>query len=95
MEYASVAKMAEKWGISERSVRNYCALGRIADAKAKGIRFGRPPKPLPPDFDKVYRRWQTGELTGKQAAKELGIPASTFRSKAKRYTDAGTHHKRH
>lgn len=36
MEYASVAKMAEKWGISERSVRNYCALGRIADAKLIG-----------------------------------------------------------
>ena len=33
MEYVSVAKMAEKWGLSERSVRNYCAHGRIADAK--------------------------------------------------------------
>ena len=28
--------MAEKWGISERSVRNYCASGRIADAKLIG-----------------------------------------------------------
>ena len=36
MEYVSVAKMAEKWGISERSVRNYCAQGRIADAKLIG-----------------------------------------------------------
>ncbi|MBO5213521.1 MAG: Fic family protein [Clostridia bacterium] len=36
MEYTSVAKMAEKWGISERSVRNYCATGRIADAKLIG-----------------------------------------------------------
>ena len=36
MEYVSVAKMAEKWGISERSVRNYCANGRIADAKLIG-----------------------------------------------------------
>lgn len=67
----------------------------IAAAKAKGVRFGRPPKPLPPGFDKVYRRWQAGELTGKQAAEALGIPASTFRYKAKRYTDAGTYHKRH
>lgn len=33
MEYLSVARMAEKWGVSERSVRNYCANGRIADAK--------------------------------------------------------------
>ena len=36
MEYVSVAKTAEKWGISERSVRNYCATGRIADAKLIG-----------------------------------------------------------
>ena len=36
MEYLSVAKMAEKWGISERSVRNYCAQGRIAGAKLIG-----------------------------------------------------------
>ena len=36
MEYVSVAKMAEKWGISERSVRNYCAHGRIKDSKLIG-----------------------------------------------------------
>ena len=36
MEYISVAKIAEKWGLSERSVRNYCAHGRIADAKLIG-----------------------------------------------------------
>ena len=36
MEYVSVAKMADKWGISERSVRNYCAHGRIAGAKLIG-----------------------------------------------------------
>ena len=36
MEYVSVAKMAEKWGLSERSVRNYCAQGRIAGIKLIG-----------------------------------------------------------
>ena len=36
LDYASVAKMAEKWGISERSVRNYCAQGRIAGIKLIG-----------------------------------------------------------
>lgn len=36
MDYVSVAKMAEKWGISERSVRNYCAQGRIAGIKLIG-----------------------------------------------------------
>lgn len=33
MEYLSVEKIAEKWGVSERSVRNYCAEGRIEGAR--------------------------------------------------------------
>lgn len=36
MEYLTVAKTAEKWGISQRSVRNYCAQGRIAGAQLIG-----------------------------------------------------------
>ncbi len=36
MKYLSVAEIADKWGISERSVRNYCAQERIADAKLIG-----------------------------------------------------------
>ena len=36
MDYLSVEKIAEKWGISQRSVRNYCAQGRIPQAKLIG-----------------------------------------------------------
>ena len=36
MNYLSVAQIAKKWGISERSVRNYCARGRVAGAKLIG-----------------------------------------------------------
>ncbi len=32
MKYLSVKEIAEKWNISERSVRNYCASGRVMDA---------------------------------------------------------------
>ncbi len=32
MQYLSVAEMAKKWGVSERSVRNYCAHGRVPGA---------------------------------------------------------------
>ena len=49
MEYVSVAKMAEKWGISERSVRNYCANGRIADAKIIGKTWYIPENAQKPD----------------------------------------------
>ena len=36
MKYISVAEVALKWGISERSVRNYCVLGRVAGARLSG-----------------------------------------------------------
>lgn len=36
MDYISVAQAAEKWGISERSVRNYCTQGRVEGAVLSG-----------------------------------------------------------
>ncbi len=36
MNYLSVAEIAVKWGVSERSVRNYCAEGRVDGAKLIG-----------------------------------------------------------
>ncbi|MDO4614545.1 MAG: Fic family protein [Lachnospiraceae bacterium] len=42
MRYLSVAEVAEKWGISERSVRNYCAQGRISEAFLTGKTWNIP-----------------------------------------------------
>ncbi|NLH45290.1 MAG: cell filamentation protein Fic [Acholeplasmataceae bacterium] len=36
MKYLSVSEAARRWDISERSVRNYCAQGRISNALLKG-----------------------------------------------------------
>lgn len=60
----------------------------IAAAKAKGIRFGRPPKPLPDNFHDAYQKWKQGEMTGTAAAKECGMPLSTFRYRAEIYENA-------
>ena len=60
----------------------------IAAAKAKGIRFGRVPKPLPENFHVVYQRWKSGEITGTAAAKECKMPLSTFRYRAEIYQKA-------
>ena len=59
--------------------------GGIAAAKTRGVQFGRPSKPLPPNFQRVFNRWERGDLNGREAAEILGIPASTFRYKAKQY----------
>lgn len=60
----------------------------IAAAKARGVPLGRPPKPLPENFPEAYRRWKAGELTGTAAAKECGMPLSTFRYRAEMYEKA-------
>lgn len=57
----------------------------IAAAKAKGICFGRPPKPLPENFYDAYQRWKQGEITGTTAALECNMPLSTFRYRAQSY----------
>ena len=70
---------------SEReSIRRRQAEG-IAAAKARGVRFGRPPKPLPEGFDKTCAAWRAGELTGTAAARGCGMPLSTFRYWARRH----------
>ena len=60
----------------------------IAAAKARGVRFGRPPAPLPENFHAVYQQWKAGKITGLTAAKTRGMPMSTFRYRAKIYEKA-------
>lgn len=60
----------------------------IAAAKARGVRFGRVPEPLPDNFHEIYQRWKRKELTIEQAAEECGMAKSTFFDKAKKYGKA-------
>ncbi len=64
------------------NIRSRQAQG-IAAAKKRGVKFGRPKKELPANFRSVVEKWQCKELSSRQAAKECGMPLSTFRSKAK------------
>ena len=34
----------------------------IAAAKARGVKFGRPPKPLPENFNQLYQQWKNLSL---------------------------------
>lgn len=60
----------------------------IAAAKARGVRFGRPPATLPENFHQVYQQWKSGKITGLEAAKMCGMPMSTFRYRAEIYENA-------
>ena len=50
----------------------------IAVAKAKGVRFGRPPKERPNLFPALFEAWQRNEVSARTAAKTLGIAHRTF-----------------
>lgn len=42
MKYISVAEVAKRWGVSERSVRGYCAVGRVEGAVLTGKTWNIP-----------------------------------------------------
>lgn len=48
MKYLSVAEIAEKWKVSQRSVRNYCAQGRVEDAFLNGKTWNIPEDTIKP-----------------------------------------------
>lgn len=57
----------------------------IVEAKNRGVKFGRPPVPVPENFYEVHKQWRNKEITLKQAAEECGMAASTFFDKAKAF----------
>lgn len=57
----------------------------IAAAKARGVRFGRTPSPLPDNFQLIYNKWKKGIISGTAAAQACGMPLSTFRYRAALY----------
>ena len=70
--FLSVAEQSRKEERRQKQAKG------IAAAKAKGVRFGRPGKPLPDNFDEARRAWRKGELSLQQAADLCGIPRGTF-----------------
>lgn len=50
----------------------------IAAAKSKGKHLGRKPEPLPTDFECICTRCDSGEISTRMAAIDLGMSHSTF-----------------
>lgn len=57
----------------------------IEAAKLRGVKFGRPKKHTPNQFEFYVQKWIKKEITGTKAAEELGMPVSTFYRKAQAY----------
>ncbi len=80
MQYLSAAEAAKKWKVSERSVRNYCAQGRVAGAVLNGKTWQ-----IPADAEKPQR-------SNTKAAKAQTLLEILQREKANKYS-GGIYHK--
>lgn len=75
MKYISVAEAAQKWHVSERSVRNYCAQGRVQGAELQGGTWGLPEtaaKPQRANKNKQNERSLLAILREEKASKYSG-----------------------
>ncbi len=50
----------------------------IANAKAQGVRIGRPKAERPEGWDEIYQKWCNKEITAVAAMKVLGLKTNTF-----------------
>lgn len=57
----------------------------IAAAKARGVRFGRPPLPIPENFYQMHKEWRAGKITIEEAARACNMCSKTFYSKAVKF----------
>ncbi len=56
----------------------------IEAAKQRGVKFGRPPKPLPENFEQLYDKWVAKELSAAEIARQCDFTSATFYNKAKK-----------
>lgn len=61
----------------------------IAAAKAKGVKFGRPPRPMPENFYEVHAKWRRKEINLEKAAEMCNLSQSTFYKNAKKIESQG------
>lgn len=50
----------------------------IAAAKKRGVKFGRPPIPVPDNFEEVYLLWKDKKITARKAAEMCDFSKDTF-----------------
>ena len=77
LQILSYVSERERLNIKERQKQG------IETAKKKGTKFGRPKIKKPENWNDIYCRWQTGEITAVQAMRESGLKKGTFYKLAK------------
>ena len=50
----------------------------IHEARAKGVRFGRPPMERDPKFEELKKQWENGQISLREGGRQLGVAHKTF-----------------
>ena len=79
LQILSFAAQSERENIRKRQRQG------IAAAKAKGVRFGRPEKEIPPEFISLIRGWEQKKITLDKILKMCNISESTFYRRLREY----------
>lgn len=72
LQLLSYVAQTEREAIRQRQAEG------IAAARQRGTKFGRPPKEIPPEFQRLHSLWSAGEISGREAARQLQVTHSTF-----------------
>lgn len=78
LQILSFVAQTEREHIKERQAQG------IAAAKGRGVKFGRPEKELPEEFDSLVERWERNEISGREASAVCNMSPTAFIYKAKK-----------
>ena len=78
MDHISVSEAAKLWGLSERSVRNYCAEGRVCGAFLTGKTWNIPENAAKPERLNKHKTGGTDLLTRLREEKKAGISGGIY-----------------
>ncbi|NBI92472.1 recombinase family protein [Lachnospiraceae bacterium] len=79
LQILSFVAQSERENIKKRQAEG------IAAAKARGVKFGRPEKTTPDDFEKIVRAWEQKKLSFADALEMCNMSKATFYRKLREY----------
>ena len=79
LQILSFVAQSERENIKKRQAQG------IAAAKAKGVKFGRPEKQVPDDFEKIVKAWEQKKLPFAEVLKRCDMSEATFYRRLREY----------
>lgn len=79
LQILSFVAQSERENIKKRQAEG------IADAKAKGVRFGRPEKNVPDNFGSLIKQWELKKLPLLEVLKQCNMSEATFYRRLREY----------